>query len=432
MAGDLGTLVQDIGGAVGDLFTSKGNAAQAADYQGAANLATQNAQLSAASTRIQETQVARSVTQSLGTTQADIAGAGFTMSGSALDILRSSASQGSLATSLVNIQGAINENSYAAQAGAYAGEAKAANEASDASKVNAIASIGGALISGTGQLAQAGKTVVQGYNYIFGGGDSAAAAAGIAQNAGVWVDAAGNSVAEGTAGAIQLSASDATTLAQTGQLPSLLSATDSSISAGASIGTTDVTLDTSSVPLGATTDEVSAGISSGIADFAGVAGGAFAGFQLGSLIGQGTGKAIAQAAGVIVGAVAGAEAVGIPVAAIATAALSVICTAYYKRGMVGREVWLGAQKYGRALDPVTFAGYQYWAAPIAQKITKDAWFAKLVAPVFIPPVNEMAILMGQKNIRRTYYGIFSHRVLLGLSWVTGQIIKGDKYDEARA
>src|ERR1700679_700573 len=100
-------IVTALGGAVGSLFTSEGNTAEANSYTSAGELEEQNAQLTAASTRIQETQMARQVSQSLGTTQADVAGAGFTESGSALDILKSSAQQGALAKSLINIQGAV-------------------------------------------------------------------------------------------------------------------------------------------------------------------------------------------------------------------------------------------------------------------------------------------------------------------------------------
>lgn len=173
MAG-IGDIVTGIGGAVGSLFTSEGNAAEAASYTGAAQLETQNAQLTAASTRIQETQTARAVTQSLGTTQADVAGAGFTESGSALDLLRMSAQQGSLAASLVNIQGAINENAYAAEAGADLAKAKAANEANTASTIQSIASLGGALVNNAGDLASKGKTVVNGVQSIFSSSSTAA------------------------------------------------------------------------------------------------------------------------------------------------------------------------------------------------------------------------------------------------------------------
>lgn len=261
-------IIQELGGAVGQLFNSEGASASAASYSGAAQLAEQNAQLAAASTRIQSSQVTRSVEQGIGTTQADVAGAGFTTSGSALDILQMDAQQGALANSLVNIQGAINENSYAAQAGAYQAEAKAASESSTAGVVGAIASLGGALVSGGTQLASAGNTVSKGYNYVtnlFSGGDSAATEAGIDTTSNVWVDAAGNTVAANSPGAIQLSASQAAQLAQTGEMPSLASATDTAVSEGASIGeeataTTAETVDTSEVALGTSEDAVTTGI----------------------------------------------------------------------------------------------------------------------------------------------------------------------------
>jgi hypothetical protein len=226
---DIGTLVLDIGGAVGSLFAAQGNAAEATSYTSAAQLDEQNAQLSAASTRIQETQTARAVTQSLGTTQADVAGAGFTESGSALDVLKSSAQQGALATSLVNIQGAINENAYAAEAGANLAKAKAANEAQTAGTISAIASIGGALLSSGSSLAKTASNVVSGgkyvYNSLFGPDDPLAASAGVDQSAAVWVDGAGNSVAAGTPGAIQLTPEQASSLAETGALPSSVTQT---------------------------------------------------------------------------------------------------------------------------------------------------------------------------------------------------------------
>lgn len=276
MAGDLGTLVSGIGGAVSSLFTSEGNAAQAKDFQGAATLAEQNAQLAAASTRIQEQQTSRSVAQSLGTTEADVAGAGFTTSGSALDILKSSAQQGALAKSLVNIQGAINENSYAAQAGAYSGEASAAKEASTAGTIGAIASIGGALISGAGTLASAGGTVAKGYDYVtslFSGGATTETAAPIQ-------------------GLGEITATD---------LP-VLSATDSSIAAGA-------TIDTSGIALGTTEAAAEEGV-------------ATAGTDIGATLASSVGADAADAVATDVAAAAAedtAAAVGEDVAASAAA-----------------------------------------------------------------------------------------------------------------
>jgi hypothetical protein len=418
--GGYGGIIETIGGAVGSLFTSQGNAAEANSYTSAAELEQQNAQLTAASTRIQEVQQARAVSQSLGTTEADVAGAGFTSSGSALDILRSSAQQGALATSLVNIQGAINENAYAAQAGADVAKAKAANEANTAGTISAIASVGGALVNGGTQLASAGQTVVNGYNTVagwLGGGSSSASTAG----AGLTSDF--SALGGGSSSALTGSG---ISLAGDGSIGSgAYSATDLGIQSGGLdlVSSTGTALDTSAIDLGTTTSVADAGISDAIA-------GGFADAA------AGIGDAVAGAASVaadIGTAVAGAasDALGF-VGDIIGAALSVICTAYYRRGMISQEVWMGAQLYGRRMDPDTFAGYLYWASPIARKIRRDAWFAKLMAPLLIPSIKEMSVIVGRPKARRTLYGYISHRAMYALSWTLGRIIKENAHVDAGA
>lgn len=430
MAGDIASFVSGVGGAVGALFGAEGNAAQAADFTGAANLATQNAQLAAASTRIQEAQTVRSVTQSLGTTQADVAGAGFTMSGSALDLLKSSAQQGSLAASLVNIQGAMNENSYAAQAGAYAGEATAAKEANKAGTVNAIASLGGALLGNAGALVSAGKTVVQGANWLFGG-------------------SSGISDAQITAGAL-----DQTNNA----VWAGSSLTDSSLGEGASLYDTSVGIDTSGVGLGGAISDVSSAVSSAFSSVgtalssgvdaifgagAGAAiGGALSSFIPGlglvSLIDMIPGVSDIPVVGPVLDAVSGVisdigngivSVVGDVGSAIGSVFGSVICTALYKRGMLTRSVWYGAQKYGRDIAPPhIYHAYLFWGQPIANTISKHEWFAKLVAPVFVPWAHELAVLAGEKTAKSTFAGRVIFKVTYAFSSALGKCIyKGEPY-----
>jgi hypothetical protein len=436
---DFGTLITDLGGAASSLFGAEGNSAQAQSFQGAADLATQNAQLAATSTRIQETQTARSVAMSLGTTQADVAGAGFTMSGSALDLLKSSAQQGSLAKSLVNIQGAINENSYAAQAGAYSGEAAAAKEASKAGMIGAIASVGGALISGTGSLASAGKTVVQGINYLFG--PSAAttdAAIGSAFDSADAVDAA-----------------------------SMFSTTDQALSAGADLGSTvaesGIGLDTSglgigsalsdvSSAVGAAFDSVSSAVGAGVDALFGEGAGAALGAAFGSIIPglglislvdmipgvsdipvvgpvldavSGAIGAVGNAVGSVIGGVADAvgSVIGGVADAVGSAFGSVICTALYKRGKLTRSVWYGAQKYGRDVAPEhVYLAYLMWGQPIANAIAKSETFAKIVAPIFVPWAHELAVLAGEKTAKSTLAGRVIFKVTYAFSAALGKLI----------
>jgi hypothetical protein len=89
------------------------------------------------STAIKQSQADRNLYQSLGTTEADIAGAGLAQSGSALDLLRESASQGAMTKAVLGEQGLITEAGYAEQAQSYQDMASAAGVAIQADKVAA-------------------------------------------------------------------------------------------------------------------------------------------------------------------------------------------------------------------------------------------------------------------------------------------------------
>lgn len=119
----------DLGGAVSSLFGAVGSFASAKGYDAAAGYASQNAEIAAQSTQIQETQAQRKVYQTIGGQKADVAGAGLNASGSALDVIRSSAEQGSLTKQLIANQGAINVSGYEAEAANYSAMASASKAA---------------------------------------------------------------------------------------------------------------------------------------------------------------------------------------------------------------------------------------------------------------------------------------------------------------
>lgn len=123
----------DIGGAVSDLFAvqgykykAQGDLIEQQNYQQAAQLADQNAQFTEMSTGIKQAQESREIYKSLGETRADVAGAGFAESGSSIDILRESASQGALTKAVLGEQGLIQEAGYREQAQSYRNMADAA------------------------------------------------------------------------------------------------------------------------------------------------------------------------------------------------------------------------------------------------------------------------------------------------------------------
>ena len=171
---DIGAGISAEGAATSDLYAAEaeqykieGTQFEKASYQEAAALAGQNEQFTAISTRIKAAQAQRELSMSLGTTTANVAGAGLSESGSALDILRESASQGALTRSVIKSQGLITEAGYNEQQQSYLNMVGAANAAisgdtvaqqgyySAASTANKAASLDflGAGIAGAGAMA---------------------------------------------------------------------------------------------------------------------------------------------------------------------------------------------------------------------------------------------------------------------------------------
>lgn len=101
------------------LLKSRGDLAEATEYDIAQGLAERNAAYTEASTRIQAAQQERQITMQIGAQRAAVAGSGGAMSGSAGDILRDSAMQGALARSVLVSQGQITEAGFEDQAKSY-------------------------------------------------------------------------------------------------------------------------------------------------------------------------------------------------------------------------------------------------------------------------------------------------------------------------
>lgn len=153
---DLGGAASDIFAGFGDQAKAQGDFAEATDYTLASQLATQNEKFTETSTAIKEAQQNRSLTQTLGGQQADVAGAGFAESGSSLDLLRDSASQGALTHAVLGQQGLITEAGYTEQATSYTNMATAATAAGNAAnQASTFADITGGIkaIAGVATLA---------------------------------------------------------------------------------------------------------------------------------------------------------------------------------------------------------------------------------------------------------------------------------------
>lgn len=159
---NLQSAFSDFGGAANSLFGSFGNEALAASERKAAGyldraagLSRENASLSQEATRIKQSQAQRSIEHAIGGQQADVAGAGFVASGSALDLLADSQHQGELTHYLLAKQGEIDVNSFNVAAEGYAAQAEAqrgAAEAHDAASIGGMISSAISTIAGVAQI----------------------------------------------------------------------------------------------------------------------------------------------------------------------------------------------------------------------------------------------------------------------------------------
>jgi hypothetical protein len=149
---DAGSAVSDIFAGFGAQAKAKGDIIEGQNYGLAASYALQEQNYVATSTAIQEAQQARSTYKTLSGQQADVAGAGFAESGSALDLLRSSASQGAIALAVLGQQGLITEQGYEEQAQSYENMQQAAGIAASAEKQAATGDFAAAGLQGAAAL----------------------------------------------------------------------------------------------------------------------------------------------------------------------------------------------------------------------------------------------------------------------------------------
>jgi hypothetical protein len=138
MAFGAGT-INSIGGAVSDLFAAdahrskaQGLRIEAGNYDRSAAFSEQSARFTETSTEIKQAQLDRDIYKTLGGQAADVAGSGFAASGTALDLLRDSASQGALTKAVGSLQGLITEEGYEVQAKNYTAMGEAARLAANA------------------------------------------------------------------------------------------------------------------------------------------------------------------------------------------------------------------------------------------------------------------------------------------------------------
>jgi hypothetical protein len=108
--------ISDVFAGFGMEAKQQGDLLEQQNYLQAEKFANTEAEFTKQSTAIQEMQQSREISKSLGQTTADVAGAGFATSGSAIDLLRESAAQGAITKQVTQQQGNITEQGYREQA----------------------------------------------------------------------------------------------------------------------------------------------------------------------------------------------------------------------------------------------------------------------------------------------------------------------------
>lgn len=157
---DISGGIRGIGGAVSSFYNSEASKAMAAGYGAsadlfgdAAQLARKNARLTEKATAIQLTQADRQIYKVISGQQSDVSGAGFSASGTALDLLRDSTAQGELTMDLIKKQGHITAAGYEQQALSFMGQRRMALAQESAAYTSAEGSMISGMINGVSALA---------------------------------------------------------------------------------------------------------------------------------------------------------------------------------------------------------------------------------------------------------------------------------------
>lgn len=73
----------------------------------------------------------------------------------------------------------------------------------------------------------------------------------------------------------------------------------------------------------------------------------------------------------------------------------VICTHFYRKGMMPRDVWRADMEYTfNYLSPATVRGYQYWAIPYVRLMRESPLAEKIMYPLMMARAEELAYKMG--------------------------------------
>ena len=100
----------------------------------------------------------------------------------------------------------------------------------------------------------------------------------------------------------------------------------------------------------------------------------------------------------------------------------VICTHFYRKGMISREVWRADMEYTfKRLSPATVRGYQYWAIPYVKLMRRSPLAEKIMYPLMIARAEELAYKMGVLE-KRNWAGVLVRLVFEPICFTIGLFV----------
>jgi hypothetical protein len=149
LSGAASDLFNAFGSKMADDLKAEGLDAEGKNYGMAVTLAEENKQYTIEATDVKDTMAKRQQELGIGQETTNLAGNGFTMSGSSLDILRSAHQQAGLETAMTQTQGSMTEIGYQEQADSYRVMQQYATDAANSErKLGSLSEIAGIVGSG--------------------------------------------------------------------------------------------------------------------------------------------------------------------------------------------------------------------------------------------------------------------------------------------
>lgn len=144
---DFGGFFSGIGGGISDFLNAGGLKGDAASLDKAGDMEAVNARIAAAGMDIQHAAAQRDIYKVSGGQKADIGAAGFTQGGTAGDLIRDTARQGSITQSLIQAQGEIDIQGHEIASANLHAQAASARSAAKASEFSGFLSIATGIFS---------------------------------------------------------------------------------------------------------------------------------------------------------------------------------------------------------------------------------------------------------------------------------------------